>query len=77
MSIIFRMGAAKSLRGNETAPGVLSEDMIQFVDHLAELLAEEFAAALKKEEGNAGSDLCAVLEREPAGTEHRRSDPGL
>jgi hypothetical protein len=74
---MFRMGAAKFLRDGETAPGVLSEDMVQFVDHLAELLAEEFAAALKKEEANAGSDLCAVLEREPARAEHRRSDPGV
>jgi hypothetical protein len=48
---------------------LLSEDMLQFIDHLADLLAEEYAAALK-EERDAGSSVCAVLEREPTRAEH-------
>lgn len=70
------MGAsAKVVREAENG-GPLSEAMNQFVDHLAELLAEEFAAALK-EERDAGSDLREVLEREPTRAEHRGSDPSL
>jgi hypothetical protein len=67
--------AAKSTTASETS-GVLSDEMIEFVDHLAELLAEEFAAALK-EERDASSGVCEVLEREPARTEHRGSGPRL
>ena len=54
------MGAAAKLREGEGA-GPISEEMLQFIDHLAELLAEEYAAALK-EERDAGSSVCAVLE---------------
>jgi hypothetical protein len=50
--------------------------MMQFIDHLAELLAEEFAAALR-EERDASGGVCEVLERAATGAEHRRSDPGL
>jgi hypothetical protein len=71
-----RMGAARTLKADERR-GSLSAEMEQFVDHLADLLAEEFAAALLKEEGDAGSDLREVLEREPTGAEHRGSGPRL
>ena len=62
------MGAAAKLREGEGASPI-SEEMLQFIDHLAELLAEEYAAALK-EERDASSSVCAVLEREPARAEH-------
>ena len=61
------MGAAVKLTTEKGGP--LSDEMMQFVDHLAELLAEEFAAALK-EERDASSRVCQVLEREPARAEH-------
>jgi len=72
------MGAVKMLSERESAASgaALSAEMLQFVDHLAELLAEEYAAALK-EERDASGGLCEVLEREPTGAEHRRSDPGV
>lgn len=54
----------------------LSDEMIRFVDHLADLLAEEFAAALK-EERDARSGIRQVLEREPTGAKHRGSHSGL
>jgi len=41
-----------------------------FVDHLAELLAEQDVAALK-EERDEGGDLREVLERQPARTKYR------
>jgi hypothetical protein len=62
------MGAAARLREGEGAT-LISDEMLQFIDHLAELLAEEYAAALK-EERDAGSSVCTVLEREPARAEH-------
>jgi hypothetical protein len=62
------MGAAARVREGEGA-SLISDEMLQFIDHLAELLAEEYAAALK-EERDAGSSVCAILEREPARTEH-------
>jgi hypothetical protein len=62
------MGAAAKLREGEGA-SLISDEMLQFIDHLAELLAEEYAAALK-EERDAGSSVCAVLEREPTRAEH-------
>jgi hypothetical protein len=62
------MGAAARLREGERA-SLISDEMQQFIEHLAELLAEEYAAALK-EERDASSSVCAVLEREPARTEH-------
>jgi hypothetical protein len=30
-----------------------------------------------KEDGDAGGGVCEVLEREPAGAEHRGLDPGV
>jgi len=68
------MGAAAKVRDEVDTTSPLSDEMLQFVDHLADLLAAEFAAAMK-EERDAGSDLREVLQREPKGTEHRRSDP--
>lgn len=53
----------------EQEAGLLSEGVLQFLDHVADLLAEEYAAALK-EERDASSDLREVLEREPTRTEH-------
>ncbi|MBK6515657.1 MAG: hypothetical protein IPG04_16530 [Polyangiaceae bacterium] len=78
------MGAARKVRDGEAADadgrGPLSAEMVDFVDHLvdhlAELLAAEFAASMKGGR-DAGGGVCEVLEREPTGTEHRRSDPGL
>jgi hypothetical protein len=67
--------AAKTLKEAEGGQA-LSEEMVAFADHLAELLAEEFVRAMK-EESDEGSGLCEVLERESAGAEHRRSDPGV
>ena len=55
------MGAAPMTAKESEAPGPPSEEMLQFVNHLAEILAEEFAAALK-EERDAGSRVCEVLE---------------
>jgi hypothetical protein len=60
--------AAKALHSGEDT-NLLSDEMLQFIDHLAELLAEEYAAALK-EERDASSRICAVLEREPARAKH-------
>ncbi|MBL9027039.1 MAG: hypothetical protein JNL21_32890 [Myxococcales bacterium] len=68
------MGAAAKLEGKGEA--VVSSEMVEFVDVLAELLAAEFIKA-QKEASDAGSGLREVLEREPAGAEHRGSDPGL
>jgi len=68
--------AAKVLNGEGARDGALSDEMMQFVDHVAELLAEEFVAALK-EEGDAGSGVRAVLEREPTRAEHRGPGSGL
>jgi hypothetical protein len=62
------MGAAAKLREGEGA-NPFSDEMQQFIDHLAELLAEEYAAALK-EGRDASSSICAVLEREPTRAEH-------
>jgi hypothetical protein len=62
------MGAVARLQEGEGASR-LSDEMLEFIDHLAELLAEEYAAALK-EERDASSSVCAVLEREPARAEH-------
>jgi len=45
--------------------GELSDGMIAFADHLAELLAAEFVRAMK-EESDAGGGVCEVLERESA-----------
>jgi hypothetical protein len=70
------MGAAAKIVDESERTGPLSQEMMEFVDHLAQLLAEEFAAAWK-EGRDAGSGVCEVLERAAAGTEHRRSDPGL
>ena len=76
-NIYYRwMGAASKLTAEHTNKGPLSDEMIEFVDHLAELLAEEFAAVLK-EERDASSGVREVLEREPTRAEHRGSDPGL
>ena len=50
------MGAAARVRDNGERARGLSEEMLKFAEHLSELLAEEFAAALK-EERDAGSDL--------------------
>lgn len=47
----------------------LSDEMIEFADHLAELLAAEFVRAMK-EGDNEGGGVCEVFEREPAGAEH-------
>jgi hypothetical protein len=67
--------AAKTLRaGDDASP--LSAEMLDFIDHLADLLAEEYAAALK-EERDASSSLREVLEREPTRAEHRGSGSGL
>jgi hypothetical protein len=70
------VGAAAKLRGDGEAAdeSALSPEMVAFADHLAELLAAEFAAAMK-EGADASSDLRPVLERESEGAEHRRSDP--
>ena len=62
------VGAAANAKKPES-DGALSEEMIAFVDHLAELLAEEFVRAMK-EDDDAGGGVCEVLEREPAGAEH-------
>lgn len=66
------VGAAAKLRGgpDEARESALSPEMVAFADHLAELLAAEFAAAMK-EGADASSDLRPVLERESEGTEHR------
>jgi hypothetical protein len=63
------MGAALKTKSEQVSAELLSESMLQFVDHLAELLADEFAMAMK-EESYASSSVCAVLEREPKGAEH-------
>jgi hypothetical protein len=63
------MGAVAKPIGGNSAASPLTDEMVRFIDHLAELLAEEFAAALK-EERDASSDLRPVLEREPTRTEH-------
>ena len=63
------MGAAAKVLEREESASSISEGMLQFIDHLAELLAEEYAAALR-EERDAGSSVCAVLERESARAEH-------
>jgi len=63
------VGAAARLLKEGEGAGLLSEEMLQFIDHLADLLAEEYAAVLK-EERDASSSVCAVLEREPARAEH-------
>jgi hypothetical protein len=69
MSIIPFVGAtAEKLREGEVERA-LSPEMIEFADHLAELLAAEFVRAMK-EQGDEGGGVCEVLEREPAGAEH-------
>jgi hypothetical protein len=75
---VYHLGVGAALKLSSKAQGdaALSDEMLQFVDHLAELLAEEFAAALK-EQRDASSGVREVLEREPEATEHRRSGPGL
>lgn len=49
--------AAKTPPAAETAP--LSDEVLQLIDHIAEILAEEFAAAMqpKKEADDARSSL--------------------
>ncbi|MBK8998853.1 MAG: hypothetical protein IPM35_24285 [Myxococcales bacterium] len=69
------VGAAANAKKPES-DGALSEEMIAFVDHLAELLAAEFVRAMK-EDDDAGGGVREVLEREPAGAKHRGPDPGL
>jgi hypothetical protein len=62
------MGAvAKVRRAREGSP--LTEEMREFIEHLAGLLAEEYAAALK-EERDASSSVREVLEREPTRAKH-------
>ena len=64
------MGATvKVLNGEGARDCAISDEMMQFIDHVAELLAGEFVAALK-EEGDAGSGICEILEREPTRAEH-------
>ena len=50
------MGAAARVLEQEESASSISEEMLQFIDHLAELLAEEYASALR-EERNAGSGV--------------------
>src|SRR5258706_6285021 len=71
----LNVGAAAVVLADE-ATEVLSSEMIDFVDHLAELLAEEFVRATK-EASDEGSGVREGLERESAGAEHRGSDPSL
>ena len=54
----------------------VSPELLEFAEHLAELLAEDYSRRMK-ESSDASSSVCAVLEREPTGTEHRGSDPSL
>jgi len=63
------MSAATKIR-TEAAEEAISQEMLEFADHLAELLAEEFVRAMK-EDSDASGGVCKVLERESAGTEHR------
>ena len=63
------MGAAAKRREEGAQVAALSAEMIEFADHLAELLAAEFVRAMK-EGDDAGGGVCQVFEREPAGTEH-------
>jgi len=70
------MGAAAKILDESEREAPLSPEMMEFVDHLAELLAEEFAVAWK-EGSDASSGVCEVLERAATGAEHRGSDPRL
>ena len=49
---------------------LVSPELLDFAEHLADLLAEDCAQRMK-EKADAGSSVCEVLEREPTGTEHR------
>lgn len=41
---------------------LLSKETTDFIDHIAEILAQEFVEAVKQEEkGNESSDLCQIL----------------
>ena len=54
----------------------VSPELLEFAEHLAELLAEDYSRRLK-ESSDASGSVCTVLEREPTGAEHRGSGPGL
>jgi hypothetical protein len=75
-AIYYQSVGAAAVAKKPESDGALSEEMIAFVDHLAELLAAEFVRAMK-EDDDAGGGVREVLEREPAGAEHRGPDPGL
>jgi hypothetical protein len=63
------MAVANRRERRGASDGVLSEEMVEFIDHLAALLAQEYAAAVM-EERDAGSGVCEILEREPTRAEH-------
>jgi hypothetical protein len=48
----------------------VSLELLDFAEHLADLLAKDYAQRMK-EKADARSSVCEVLEREPTGTEYR------
>jgi hypothetical protein len=56
----LNVGAVRAVPADEPTE-VLSSEMIEFADHLAELLAEEFVRAMK-EASDEGGGLRKVLE---------------
>ena len=64
-----RVSAVRKLVEPFESREVLSDEMMAFADHLAELLAAEFVRAIR--EGNdESSGVREVLERESEGAEH-------
>ena len=71
------MGLRKGVRERTLIPvlcgaaskGVGMPELLDFAEHLADLLAEDCAQRMK-EKADAGGSVCEVLEREPTGTEH-------
>lgn len=48
-----------------------SADALLLIEHVAEILAEEYITLLKKEDEDESSNLCPLLERESEGAKYR------
>ena len=48
----------------------LSADALTLIEHIAQILAEEYITLLKEEHDDENSDLRAVLKREPERAKH-------
>ena len=47
----------------------VSPELLEFAEHVSDLLAEDYSRRMKVS-SDASSSVCAVLKREPTGTEH-------